>query len=260
MDLARFGGLDRLYGDGAVARLAAARVAVVGVGGVGSWAVEALARCGVGHLRLIDYDDVCVTNINRQVPALDGEIGRAKVAVLAERIARIHPGCTVEPVQEFFTEASAAAHLGGGLDWVVDAIDSVPQKVALIAACHCRQLRCVTAGGVGGKPGLEGVRRADLSASEGDDLLRRVRRQLRREHGFPGPGDQWGVDAVFLPGESRLEVCAREPQAGGRRLDCATGYGTAVYVCGSLGFLAAEVVVRSLAEPRPRSEESRETA
>src|SRR6185437_11688398 len=119
----RFGGVARLFGRAGLARLRAAHVCVVGVGGVGSWAVEGLARSGVGALTLVDLDDVCVTNVNRQLPALDGQIGRPKVAVLAERVAAINPACRVTTVQEFFTKASADRLLAAPFDYVVDAID-----------------------------------------------------------------------------------------------------------------------------------------
>src|SRR5450755_4684183 len=129
----RFGGVERLYGRDSLERLRTAHVAVIGVGGVGSWTVEALARSGIGALTLIDMDDVCITNVNRQLPALDGQIGRPKIDVLAERVRLIHPACRVEPIADFFTAASAADLLAPRYDFVVDAIDKLTNKCVLIA-------------------------------------------------------------------------------------------------------------------------------
>ncbi len=252
--LDRFGGLGRLYGTAGLERLAAAHVCVVGLGGVGSWAAEALARSGVGALTLIDLDDVCVTNVNRQLPAIDGEIGRPKVAVIADRIRRINPGCRVEALAEFFTASSAERHLAPGFTAVVDAIDDVGNKALLIAACRARGLFCVTAGGAGGKRDGTALRTGDLGASGGDDLLKQVRKTLRREHGFAGgEGNLYGVRAVWSTERPVFPwadgTCAAAPEPGSNlRLDCASGFGTAVFVTAAFGLaLAQEVVNRVVA-------------
>ena len=182
----RFGGVGRLLGTAALARLRAAHVAVIGVGGVGSWTVEGLARSGVGAITLIDLDDVCVTNVNRQLPALDGQIGRPKIAVLAERVRLINPACRVTTVAEFFTPASAERLLEGKLDGVVDAVDLMSHKALIIAESVKRGLKCVTVGGAGGRRDATQLRSGDLGASGCDELLRQVRKKLRRDHGFAG--------------------------------------------------------------------------
>jgi len=253
--LDRFGGLGRLYGRPGLERLAAARVCVVGLGGVGSWAAEALARSGVGALTLIDLDDVCVTNVNRQLPALDGEIGRPKVVVLKDRIQRINPGCRVEALTEFFTASSAERHLAPGFSAVVDAIDDVANKALLIARCRARGLFCVTAGGAGGKREATGLKTGDLGASGGDDLLKQVRKTLRREHGFEGgEGRVYGVRAVWSTERPVFPwadgTCAATPEPGSNlRLDCASGFGTAVFVTAAFGLtLAQEAVARIVAD------------
>jgi tRNA A37 threonylcarbamoyladenosine dehydratase len=196
--LDRFSGVARLVGAVGLEKLHASHVCVIGVGGVGSWTVEGLARSGVGAITLIDLDDVCVTNVNRQLPALDGTVGRPKVAVLAERVRLINPGCRVEVRMEFFTKDSAERLLGGaGFDVVIDAIDGMTQKALLIAECVRRGLRCVTVGGAGGKRDATLVRVGDLGDSHGDGLLRLVRKKLRRDHGFAGgKGNQYGVWCV----------------------------------------------------------------
>lgn len=251
----RFGGVGRLVGRAGLERLRAARVAVVGVGGVGSWAVEGLARSGVGALTLIDLDDVCVTNVNRQLPALDGQIGRPKVEVLAERVRAIHPSCRVEAVTEFFTASSAERLLAGKFDFVIDAIDALSNKALLIAASRARGLNVVTVGGAGGRRDPTQVRTGDLGDSWGDELLRQVRKKLRREHGFPA-GEQtgrmhWGVRCVWSSEPPVFPwadgTCAAEPEPGSTlTLDCESGFGTAVFVTGAFGLAAAGEVVRAI--------------
>lgn len=261
----RFGGVGRLLGQAGLERLRTAHVAVVGVGGVGSWVVEGLARSGVGALTLIDLDDVCVTNVNRQLPAIEGNIGRPKVAALAERVHLINPACRVEAVAEYFTAASAERLLAPKFDYVVDAIDKVGNKALLVAACHARGRRVLTIGGAGGKRDATLVRAGDLGEAWGDELLRQMRKRLRREHGFPA-GDQtgrmhWGIRCVWSSEPPVYPwangTCAAEPEPGSTlTLDCATGFGTGVFVTGTFGLVAAGEVVRTVAQnPAPRQVE-----
>ncbi|XHR30703.1 MAG: ThiF family adenylyltransferase [Chthoniobacteraceae bacterium] len=254
-DIDRFGGLGRLFGREALARLAGAHVAVVGVGGVGSWTVEALARSGVGRLTLIDMDDVCVTNTNRQLPALEGTVGCPKVQVLAERVGLIYPECVVCAVPEFFLASSAERLLSPEVpfDWIVDAVDRMSVKALLISKARERGIGVVTVGGAGGRRDGTQVRTADLGSTSGDVLLKQVRRELRREYGWSkGGGHEWGVPAVYSP-ESQVfpqrdgTVCCT-PEAGDNlRMDCASGYGAAAFVTGAFGLAAAGEVVRRLA-------------
>jgi tRNA A37 threonylcarbamoyladenosine dehydratase len=250
--LDRFGGVARLVGMGGLEKLHAAHVCVIGVGGVGSWTVEGLARSGVGAITLIDLDDVCVTNVNRQLPALDGTVGRPKVAVLAERVRLINPSCRVDVRTEFFTKESAERLLGsgaGGFDVVVDAIDGMTQKALLIAECVRRGLKCVTVGGAGGKRDATLVRVGDLGDSHGDGLLRLVRKKLRRDHGFAGgKGNHYGVRCVSSAEHPVYPwsngTCSTEQEPGSSlTLDCATGFGTAVWVTAAFGFAAAQEAV-----------------
>ena len=249
----RFGGIARLYGTSGLERLRAAHVCVIGVGGVGSWSVEALARSGLGALTLIDLDDVCITNVNRQLPALDGQMGRPKIDVLAERAQLINPACRVERVAEFFTAASAARLLEPRFDFVIDATDKLTNKCLIITGCRERGLPVLTMGGAGGKRDCTKVRVADLSHTEHDELLRQVRRKLRRDMSFPrGHGEPFGIPCVYSP---ELPVypwkdgtCSAEPEPGGSlALDCASGFGTATFVTGTFGFAAAGEVVRRIA-------------
>jgi tRNA A37 threonylcarbamoyladenosine dehydratase len=255
----RFGGLARLYGRSGMERLRAAHVCVVGVGGVGSWTVEALARSGIGALTLIDLDDICVTNVNRQLPALDGAIGRPKIDVLAERVKRIQPECRIECIPQFMTTSTVAELLAPKFDFVVDAIDKLSNKCHLIVGCHERGLPVLTIGGAGGKRDGTAVRVRDLAHTEQDELLRQVRRKLRREYAFtvgthsapPSAQQPFGIPAVFSPEKPVFPwsdgSCSVEPEPGGSlTLDCASGFGTATHVTGAFGFAAAGEVIRRL--------------
>jgi tRNA A37 threonylcarbamoyladenosine dehydratase len=264
----RFGGLGRLFGRAALDNLSRAHVAIVGIGGVGSWAAEGVARSGVGSITLIDLDDVCVTNVNRQLPALDGQIGRPKVTVVGERILLINPECRVTSVSEFFTQASAERLLAPAFDCVIDAIDGMTNKALLIDACVKRGIPCVTVGGAGGKLDPTRIRVADLGESNGDDLLRMVRRKLRRDCGWSkGEGQLYGVRCVYSPEHPVYPwangTCSTEPEPGtSLKLDCESGFGTAVFVTGAFGLAAAgeavKLVVSSFNGAKAKKETQRE--
>jgi tRNA A37 threonylcarbamoyladenosine dehydratase len=254
--LERFGGVARLFGRAGLERLQAAHVCVIGVGGVGSWTVEALARTGVGALTLVDLDDVCVTNVNRQLPALEGQIGRPKVTVLAERVRLINPECRVETVHEFFTPATAAALLAPPFDFVVDAVDRMSIKALLIAGCRERGKPVITIGAAGGRRDPTRIRSGDIGEA-GDELLRQVRKKLRRVHGFTTGAyrgiTRMGIRAVWSEEAPRYPwadgTCAAEPEPGSNlKLDCESGFGTAGFVTGAFGLIAAGEVVRMLTE------------
>src|SRR5580658_4551002 len=194
----RFGGVARLYGAGGLQRLLQASVCVVGLGGVGSWAAEALARSGVGRITLVDLDDVCLSNVNRQLHALDGAIGRPKVEVMAERIRAINPACRVNAVAEFFSESTAEEILAPGFDFVLDAIDQVTNKCLLIARCRQKEIPIVAVGGAGGRRDPAAIKVADLAQTSHDALLQQVRTRLRDDHGFTRAAKTpFGVPCVF---------------------------------------------------------------
>jgi tRNA A37 threonylcarbamoyladenosine dehydratase len=254
-DLARrFGGVARLYGEAGTARLRAAQVVVVGIGGVGSWAAEALARSAVGRLTLVDLDHIAESNTNRQVHALDGEYGKAKVLAMAERIAAINPACVVTAV-EAFADAENAASLVAGVDLVIDCTDQVSAKAALIAAARAAKVPIISCGAAGGRVDPTRVRCADLAVVTGDPLLSKVRYRLRRSHGFPRGSDRrpkFHVIGVYSDEPvQRPLVCAGEPDAepllGG--LAC-SGYGSSVAVTATIGFVAAGQALTLLARPR----------
>jgi tRNA threonylcarbamoyladenosine dehydratase len=249
----RFGGIQRLYGGDGLRRLREAHVCVVGIGGVGSWAVEALARSGVGALTLVDLDDVCVSNINRQIHALDVTVGRSKVEVMAERVRAIHPECRVTVQPQFFSETTADSLLSPGFSFVLDAIDGVTNKTLLLAGCCERKISVVACGGAGGRRDAAAVHVADLSKVTHDRLLAEVRKRLRKQHGFPADSQPMGVDCVFSPEppvfpQSDGTICESHPEAEeGTRLNCNGGLGSATFVTGTFGFVAAGLVVSRIA-------------
>jgi len=245
----RFGGIARLYGAAAPVRLERAHVCVIGVGGVGSWIAEALARSGVGHITLIDLDHVAESNINRQIHALDGTLGQAKVLAMAARIHAINPHARVVTVEDFVTPDNAAELLQD-FDVVVDAIDNVRAKVAIVLVCKRRRMPLIVAGGAGGKTDPSKIRVDDLSRTEQDPLLAKVRKRLRSEHGFPrNPKRPFGIEAVYSCEPLRLDDLACDLPHGPQGLACA-GYGSSMAVTASVGmFAAARAIERLLAAP-----------
>lgn len=236
----RFGGIDRLHGAGTLDRYALAHVCVVGIGGVGSWAAEALARCGIGQLTLIDLDHVAESNINRQVHALESTLGQAKVAAMAERIAQIHPGCRVHTVEEFISPENVAALLPA-CQVVIDAVDQVAAKAALIVEGRARGVPVITTGGAGGKTDPAQIQVADLANTIQDPLAAKLRARLRRDHGFPrGAGRKFGIDCVHSvePVRRPQGAACDLDEAGLHGLNCA-GYGSSVCITATFGLLAA---------------------
>ncbi|HUN92425.1 MAG TPA: tRNA threonylcarbamoyladenosine dehydratase [Burkholderiaceae bacterium] len=243
----RFAGAARLYGEAAMRRLRGARVAVVGVGGVGSWAAEALARCAVGRLALIDLDHVAESNANRQIHALGDEFGRAKVIAMADRIRAINPQAEVAPVEEFVTPENVADLLQG-FDVVLDCIDQARAKAAMIAWCCRSHQPVVVSGSAGGRLDPTRIRCADLATVQGDALLAGVRQRLRRDHGFPRAEGRrprpFGVAAIHVEtrGAPGRAVASATPAGSGAPLACA-GYGSSVVVTAPLGFALAAAAI-----------------
>lgn len=246
----RFGGIARLYGAEGLARLQAARVCVVGVGGVGSWIVEALARSAVGDITMIDLDNVAESNVNRQIHALTDTLGKPKVSAMAERIAQINPFCRVTEIEDFVTADNLDRMIGAGnFDYVIDAIDSVQAKAALIAYCRAHGISLITIGGAGGRTDPTRIEIRDLARTEQEPLLAKVRKVLRRQYGFPrGEKSKFGIEAVFSTEPLRFPEtegsCAVDPGVTG--LNCA-GFGSAMVVTASFGLAAAAQVLRKLA-------------
>lgn len=257
----RWDRLGRLLGDEAVLRLHRAHVLVIGLGGVGSWAAEALARSGVGRLTLVDFDLVCVTNINRQLPALRTTVGQPKASVLAERLRSIQPELQVKPVPLFYEARTADLLLTGARrpDFVLDAIDNLTAKCDLLARCRDLALPVVCCTGASGRLDPTRVRTADLAHTRIDPLAASVRKILRQKHGFPRKGD-FGIPAVYAEEELRPSLPLAYDGDEGFSCVCPGGdnehhsceerhviWGTAGFVTGAMGLAAAGLVVRRLA-------------
>ncbi|GBG01175.1 tRNA threonylcarbamoyladenosine dehydratase [Azospira sp. I13] len=250
----RFGGVARLYGNAALARFRSAHVCVVGIGGVGSWTVEALARSGVGALTLVDLDHIAESNINRQLHALDSTLGQAKIEAMAARIHQINPDCQVVGVDDFVAPDNLDTLLGGlpAVDVLVDAIDGVRAKTALLAWCRGRGITVVTCGAAGGQLDPCRIRVEDLARTTQDPLLAKVRGQLRKFHGFPRDAKKkFAIAAVYSEEPLRYpDAACAPPGGGGAPLNCA-GFGSAVAVTASFGLTAASVALGKLAATAP---------
>lgn len=247
----RFAGVSRLYGGAASARFAAAQVCVVGLGGVGSWVAEALVRSGIGALKLIDLDHVAESNVNRQAHALEDTLGMAKVSAMAARIMAINPHCRVIAVDAFVDADNVESLIGRDLDFVVDCIDHVRAKAALIAYCRANSIDLITCGAAGGQrdPTRIGVR--DLARTEQEPLLAKVRKILRAQYGFPrGPKRKFHIEAVYSEEPLQYPEAAScdngETAAARSGLSCA-GFGSSVCVTASFGLVAASRVLAALA-------------
>lgn len=246
----RFGGIERLYGVSGAKHIKQAHFCVIGIGGVGSWVAEAFARNGVGQITLIDLDDICITNTNRQIHALTDTVGESKVEVMAERIKQINPDCIVNEVEDFITMENLAELINSEFDYVVDAIDSVRVKTALIAHCKRQKLPMITIGGAGGQIDPTKIEITDLSKTYQDPLLAKVKNQLRREYNFPrNVKRKFAIDAVFSTEQliyptNDGEVClAKQSNDGAMRLDCSGGFGAATHVTASFAFFAVSRVM-----------------
>lgn len=249
----RFSGTQRLYGVQALEILRASHVCVIGIGGVGSWAAEALARTGVGALTLIDMDDVCVSNINRQLHAKTDTVGQSKIDVMAERIKAINPDCQVTLIDDFISPTNLREHISKEFDYVLDAIDSVKAKAALLAFCASNKIKVITVGGAGGQTDPTQIRVADLTKTIQDPLAKKLKDTLRRFHRFPtNPKRKFGIDCVFSTEQLKYPqtdgtVCTMKASADGvKKMDCASGFGASTMVTASFGFVAAAKVVEKI--------------
>jgi tRNA A37 threonylcarbamoyladenosine dehydratase len=250
----RFGGIARLYGERALERFRAAHVCVVGVGGVGSWIVEALARSAVGRITLIDLDNVAESNINRQIQALSTTIGMPKIEALKQRIALINPYCEVDLVEDFIDPDNIPQMIGTNrFDYVVDAIDSVKAKAALIAYCSEHKIPLIVIGGAGGQLDPTKIEVRDLARTEQEPLLKKVRKILRARYGFArGEKNKYHIDAVFsmeplrYPQSGDGDACDVDANSI-TGLNCA-GFGSSMVVTATFGMVAAGHLLRKLAD------------
>lgn len=249
----RFGGTARLYGQSALQLFADAHVCVVGIGGVGSWVAEALARTGIGAITLIDMDDVCVTNTNRQIHALKDNVGQAKTEMMAQRIREINLECLVTCIDDFITPDNTAELMSQGFSYVIDAIDSLRSKAALLAWCRRNKMPLVTTGGAGGQIDPTKIQVADLAKTIQDPLAAKLRERLKNDFNIvKSSKGKLGIDCVFstealMYPQPDGSVCASRRTADGpKRMDCASGFGAATMVTATFGFVAVSHVLKKM--------------
>ncbi|WP_257275737.1 MULTISPECIES: tRNA cyclic N6-threonylcarbamoyladenosine(37) synthase TcdA [unclassified Endozoicomonas] len=254
---ARFGGSRRLYGSDAVDRLKQSHICVIGIGGVGSWAAEALARTGVGSITLIDLDDVCVTNINRQLHATTETIGQSKCEVMASRIQSINPDCQCHVIENFITTENVSELISQDFDYVLDAIDSFRIKAALIHHCKRNKIPVITTGGAGGQVDPTQIQITDLTKTWHDPLAKKVRNHLRDFHGFTKNNKRkFGVDCVFSSEQAVYPqpdgtVCQQKPSdLGSTKMDCASGFGATTVVTATFGFVAVSRIIKKIIDKK----------
>ncbi|MCM2351283.1 MAG: tRNA threonylcarbamoyladenosine dehydratase [Bacteriovoracaceae bacterium] len=248
---ARFSGIGRLFGRKGLEKIKKAKILVIGIGGVGSWAAESLARTGIGSLTLVDLDDVCVTNINRQVLATSSTVGQFKVDVMKKRIQDIQPSCEVDTKQCFFNPKNLENIFDREYDFVLDACDDFTNKCHLIDYCRKNKIPLVVMGGAGGKIDPLQIRVSDMSTSANDRLLARLRKQLRQEFSFPleteGDFGVWAVwsheRAVYPTANGCLTY---KPPGMAKNMDCEEGFGSASFVTGAFAFAATSLILREL--------------
>jgi len=279
----RFGGVARLYGANGLKKLQAAHVAVVGIGGVGSWVAEALARNAVGSITLIDLDNIAESNVNRQIHALEGAFGKAKVSAMRERILAINPLCEVHEIEDFITPDNITKLLNFNCDSIIDCVDDAKAKIAMAAFCKAKQIPLIMSGSAGGRLDATSIKTADLSLVTGDKLLAKVRNQLRRDHQFPKAQSsnskhnkksaKFGVNCVYSDEpvlqpnaicevENMHDINSDAPEANIHKasshaknprvishaitgLNCA-GYGSSVSVTATFGFVAAQLAIQTI--------------
>lgn len=243
----RFGGIQRLYGFEAFRKIQSSHCAVIGLGGVGSWAAEALVRTGVGHLTLVDFDDICVSNTNRQLHAMEGAIGQMKGLALKERFFKINPDLKVNYIDEAYGKETESLIFSHSYDVVIDAIDHGPTKFDLVLAAQKHSIPIVVSGAAGGRWDFSKIRVDDLSKTSQDPMLARLRGRLRREARFPRKG-KMKIPCVYTLERASFvdragEVIEDKPEDFNKPLDCATGFGTATHVTGTFGFALAHLAI-----------------
>lgn len=252
----RFSSLERLYGEKATERLAQTHVFVAGVGGVGSWVVESLARSGIGQLTIADLDHVAESNINRQIHALSSTIGKAKIEAMAERIREINPHCQLNLIDDFIDENNVKDYLAQYRpDFLLDCTDQVKAKIAMLLEARRHNIRFIMCGGAGGKNDVFSLRHTDLAYVKNDNLLGRIRQILRKQHQYPKGSDskgralkrppKMGVDCVWYDQEAVLPDLWVNPEHAPQGLSCA-GYGSSVAVTASMGMAVSGLVMNYL--------------
>jgi tRNA A37 threonylcarbamoyladenosine dehydratase len=247
--LTRFAGVARIYSQASLPLFAGAHVCVLGLGGVGSWVVEALARTGIGRMTLVDLDDICISNTNRQMHTTASSIGVSKAQEMKRRCLDINPEMQVDIIEDFLVEANFQDILDRKYDYVCDCIDSLKSKCLIIDFCWKRKIPIVTVGGAGGRSHPDQIMHKDLNLSYNDPLLFRVRKKLREDFAFPKYKGKYGIDCIFSPENAihpseHPENCELDKTS--LKLDCSNGYGALSFFTGTMGFFAASVICNKL--------------
>jgi tRNA A37 threonylcarbamoyladenosine dehydratase len=249
----RFGGLIRLYGTQACYKLLHSHVLIIGIGGVGSWIAEALARSGVGTITLMDLDEICVTNTNRQIHTTCHTVGQSKTTIMAKRLQDINPEVTVHCIDDFIDKRNLAEHIHLGFSLVCDAIDNAIDKTEIIAYCKKNQQAMITIGSSGGKKDPSKIAYDDLTKTTGDPMFLKIRNNLRRKHGFSRDTKQlFGIEAIYsaepmIYPDNKGETSSRKDFIQpGEKLDCGSGYGACTMMTASFGLLAASRAIETI--------------
>ena len=257
MQKQRFGGIERLYETQGLASLEQAHFTVVGVGGVGTWVAEGFARSGVGTITLIDIDDICITNTNRQAHAMQDTIGQAKVSAMANRIKLINPDCIVHEIEDFVIADNVSQYLTQSMDIVIDATDSIPAKAAMIAYCKRNKINIITIGGAGGQIDPRLVTSGDLAKTIQDPLAAKLRSELRRQYNFSSnPKRRFGIECIYSTEQLRYpqgDGTVGKQKLSGKgavKLDCESGFGASVAVTGTFGFVAVAQAINKFLKQR----------
>ncbi|MGS2717154.1 tRNA cyclic N6-threonylcarbamoyladenosine(37) synthase TcdA [Eionea flava] len=258
----RFDGVIRLYGTQAIKALQNSRVLVIGIGGVGSWVAEALARSAIGHIALMDLDDVCISNINRQLHATQKTIGHSKIDIMAQRLREINPLIQVETIHDFIDGDNLDNYIRRDYDIVIDAIDAVMVKTKLINFCKWKKIPTITIGSAGGKRDPLKIIASDLSKTRNDPLLSKVRNNLRRQHRFSrNPKQRFAITAVYsteqmtYPNDTGETCSTKAFIQDGASLDCNQGFGAATMVTGTFAFVAASAAIDKLIKRHQAAQE-----
>lgn len=259
----RFDRMGRLVGDDAMTKLFRSHVMVIGLGGVGSWTAESLARSGVGRLTLVDFDEICITNANRQLHALQGLVGKKKALVMAERLQKINPQAQVQALPIFYNKDSSEEILAHRPDIIVDAIDNMTAKCHLLATCRSRGLKVLTSAGSAAKLDPLKIKLGDLGATTVDPMAAQVRKILRQQYEFPRDKN-FGIPCVYSEEEPRQPVELKYDNGQGFKCVCPQGqnnlhscehrniiHGTSSFVTGAFGLVAASWVVRQIVGETP---------
>jgi tRNA A37 threonylcarbamoyladenosine dehydratase len=250
----RFSGVKRVYTQESFKVLQRLHILVVGIGGIGSWACESFIRSGVGELTIVDLDELCISNTNRQVHALDGNYGKMKVNAMKDRLLLINPDAKINVIEDFFSESTKDEILNKPYDYVLDCIDSVKSKCILISECKKRDLKVMVTGGAGGKFDPRFVEVKDLNKTNNDRLTALIRKNLKMIYGFPRKKSDYGIPCTFSPENRTLPEIGADEFSATRGINCQNGFGSLAFVTGTFAFIASSYIINELLDKKADAE------